>query len=230
VWDLGLLLFPGPDKDYLMLPFDELLKQLDPPKKVSRRTEGGKEFVVVEYSYPETTSTTDCEAWFDPQANYLVWRSVIKQTSPGLRVLAEHRVLRFKEVAPGLFFPEEVEQYDGAGGSLRAIRTASFTDIRVNQPLPRDVFHLPFPPGIVVIDVVQGKSYTMGADGKPTGPIKDLPQQPPSPPAAAEVEPLGATLEEPKSWTRWVLPASAAVLVLAAGLWAKRKWNALRGA
>jgi hypothetical protein len=226
VWELALCLFPGPGTDFMMLPFDELLKRSHRLNEVSRRVQEGKEYIVVAYTHRETNWTNDFEIWFDPRVNCLAWKSVVKQSSAGSANFintTEQRVTSFREVAPGVFFPDKVQQYDGNG---KVLRSASISDIRVNEPLAPNTFDLQFPPGIQVKDLVQGKAYLTGADGKPTQMLEDVHLgQLPSP---TGIRPIGATREEPKTWTSWILPISITSLVLAAGFLALRRWRALR--
>lgn len=57
----------------------------------------------------------------------------------------EHRVMRMKQVTPGVFFPEEVEYTLFQGGQGRLYRRTRFTEIKVNSKVPRATFELPFP-------------------------------------------------------------------------------------
>ena len=134
MWELGLFLF-HPNPDYVMLPFDELLQKPHKLKKVGRRKEDGAEYVVVEYS---REGEAECEVWFDPRVNYLVWKVIVKQTKSDFSLTAEHRVLGFAEVAPGIYCPEKVESYSGE--KRRVAWLAAFRDIQVNRPLPAETF------------------------------------------------------------------------------------------
>jgi hypothetical protein len=85
--------------------------------------------------------------------------------------------------------------------------------------LPTGIFDLPVPPGAEVIDLVQNTQYKVDSSGKPVGAIKVPAAFPPLPAGKRPQE----TTEEPASYVRWILPASAVVLLIAGGLWVSRR-------
>jgi hypothetical protein len=202
-----------------MLQFDELMAERPRSLSVKRRTEEGVAYTVVSYSGPGSRVRYDYEIWLNPQMNYLAAKWVIKEinSKSGKALPAtEHRILKFAEVLPGIFFPE-VSKSKTLDGTF--LQSAVFSDIKINQPVPPELFDFRFPAGIQVFDAIEGKSYKIGADGNPSGPFKEL-----LPPAAQDkVEAMSATAEEPKSWTRWILPSGVALLILGVLLWAVRK-------
>lgn len=223
-WFLGLLSFPGPDGT--ALPLDDLLQKPHKLRKVSRETKDGRQFIIVAFSNePLPNKVGDFEVWFDPQANYLACKLVGTSTrqSPKLsKSSREAEILRFKEAAPGIYFPEHVQaRYSRDGREFTEV--VKFSDIRINQPLPADSFQPPpVPAGAMVFDEIQGKAYKADARGNPVGPSAPLATFPPLPPGT--VQPT-ETAEEPKSMARWILPGSLAVLAMAGGLWFFRKWR-----
>jgi hypothetical protein len=186
---------------------------------VKRRREDGTDYIVVSYNHPGPRVRYDYEIWLNPQLNYLATKWITKETnnkSGKVSSASEHRILRFAEVLPGVYFPEAVESKTLQGQFLRS---AVFSDIRINQPLAPGLFELRFPPGIEVFDAIEGKSYKIGANGEPSGAFKEL-----LPSVSYDkVEALTATVDEPKSWTRWILPSGAALIILGAILWVLRK-------
>ncbi len=225
VWNRGLLRFTGPISEsgsgFKMMPFDELMAECPRSLSVKRRTEEGVAYTVVAYSDQGSRVRYDYEIWLNPQINYLAAKWVIKEVGKSGKALpaTEHRILKFAEVLPGIFFPEVSESKTLDGTFLQS---AVFSDIKINQPVPPELFDFRFPSGIEVFDAIEGKSYKIGADGNPSGPFKEL-----EPPVSQEqVEALSATVEEPKSWTRWILPSGVALLILGVLLWAVQKRSA----
>ncbi len=171
------------------------------------------------------------EIWLDPQANYLACRRVIIEKQPGAGSggeRTEHRVKKFAEVSPGVFFPELIEMrvLAGSGEKPRSVRITRVTDVRVNVPLPADTFDFHFPPGILVSDLIRGKEYPVDPDGNPAGPMTDIDVVPRVAPRISG--PTAPTVEEPKSWTAWILPLSACVLAVGVALGYVRKRAAFR--
>ncbi len=222
VWWMALLKFWGAYD--LPVPFDELLNQPCSVSQVKRVTREGKALLYVDLTH----GTTRTELWFDPNVNYLVRKEVIHGTVDGKRNRNEKEVVRFKEVSPAIFFPEEVSARRYVDGQLDGNYTRTFSDIRINQPLPSDTFQLRYPPGIELLDFVQDKAFKVEADGRLTE-LKDrrLNHGPVRASQLFKGRTLShaATQEEPKSFTRWILPASLLLLVVAAGIWVlRRRW------
>ena len=138
--------------------------------------------------------------------------------------LSQQKVVRFKEVVPSIFFPEQVEFRNSGGDGPDSTIVVSFSNIRINQPLPPDVFDFPtIPAGARVVDDIKAESYIADAHGNPkSGTVETLVRLPPIPAGSAQPT---ESVDEPKSLTRWILPGSLAVLALAGGLWLFRKWR-----
>jgi hypothetical protein len=227
-WALGLvtnaLVAPG-TQGLQRLPLDELLQRGQKVGQTSRRHDGGRDSIVVELM---STGDGRRELWFDPKFNYLSWKMVSLQfLKPGKRDerRVEWTVTRFTEAAPALYFPAQVEMSSSLNGNVTNTESVAFSDIRINEPLPPDVFHFRFPEGTKVSDRVSGKSYVTGADGNPAGPLQDMPAvvAPPVPPPPGHV-----TRSEPTPWSSWILPCSVGILGGAAGLWVRGRWLSAR--
>lgn len=217
-WYCGLLALPGPTKAVTILTLDELLKQPHELHRVARETDAGQELIYLKLSH----ARADLEIWFDPKVNYLVRKLVISFDDPqpksGRR---ESRVVRFKEAAPAVYFPEEVESVVTSNG-VRSdrIQRVTFSHILVNRPLPADAFDWFFPDGVTLNDLIEGKQFKADRAGNPIGASKTIPQITAVPVSSKQVT---ETREEPKPITRWLVPASAGILVLAGTLWLFRK-------
>ncbi|MCI0457193.1 MAG: hypothetical protein L0Z62_09465 [Gemmataceae bacterium] len=220
VWPLGLLTFPDPEKT-ATVTFDEFLDRPHKLGEVTRRTESGRERISVAVAH-ELLHT---EVWFDPAANYLVWKRVTttpprKAGQKAGRIEAE--VIRFKEVARAIFFPECVEWRYYLEGRRILTQRVTLSGLRVNEALPPETFRLPFPRGAQVLNHIQGQEYRADEDGNPIGPTRPLAEVPPPPAGSVQRE---ETSEEPKPLTRWILPVSLGTLGLAVFLRLARKWR-----
>ncbi len=220
VWALGLLTFSDPQNGWVTL--DELMNGEHKVNAVKRRTEGDREFIYIDLEQEKSR----LEIWLDPHVNYLARKMYITNLK-GVNTRGESEVIRFKEAEPGIYFPEKVETRAYYDNNLTGITTKTFTDIRINQPIRPDVFQLHYPSGIMVMDTIQGKLYTVDSEGRPVGEVKDL-QHVQTPPLRARANSQTATEFEPKSWTRWILPASLGVLAVGVISWLIRKRSGKR--
>jgi outer membrane lipoprotein-sorting protein len=220
VWQLSLLAFPLVGKDRDVLPFDQMLSRGQKIGAVDRRTEDGHEYIVVELVDPKLPR----ELWFDPSVNYLIRKYVSHQSKGSV---AAATVTRFVEAAPAIFFPEQVEMKAIVDGKQDDSRSTTFSEIRINEPLPPSIFDFQFPGGTEVNDYSLGKSYVTGVDGKPAGELRDLNLAGVSVAAVAGGD---VTAAESESWSGWILPVSIAFLCMAGLLWARRTWSASKPA
>lgn len=224
VWSKALLTFYGPKAS--VLTFEELLARPHKLTQVKHVTEGERALVYVDLTHEKAR----LELWFDPAVNYLV-RKLIMRTPPpegdGVALQrADYVVARFKEVAPAVFFPEQVDVKIFAEGRLVLTTTNTLSDFLVNQPLPPDVFTVRLPPGVEVTDSIEGKVFIVGADGRlSVVPGKQVATSPALPASAAGSTWQTQTQTESLPLTRWILPSSVVVLVLAVVLWCVRRWR-----
>ena len=80
--------------------------------------------------------------------------------------LSHRRVVKYKEIGNGIWFPicGEMKSYL-SDGSLRSISTVTSEDIKVNEPgFNITFFEVDFPEGTEVQDNIQGKKYVVGSD------------------------------------------------------------------
>lgn len=221
-WGCGLLKLWGPKGCPLTL--DEILKR---PHKlrggVERETADGRESMVVNLSMElQPDVFGDFRIWFDPQTNYLARKLTLNLSGSASKLPArESEVLRFVEVAPAVYFPEHVETRFHKDGQLTHHDVVTFSEIRVNAPLPPNIFEFAIPPGATVLDKIQDKEYSVDAKGNPVGPGRPLAKVAPLPLGAV----AAATTHEPQPLTHWILPASVVALLVTGGFWFFLKWR-----
>ncbi len=87
----------------------------------------------------------------------------------------ESSVPAFREVRPGVFFPEGVKMATYQNGKLVLEGEVTFRDVRINEPIDPGILTLRFPAGIWVNNLAEGTVYPIGADEKPSAPPKLLP-------------------------------------------------------
>jgi hypothetical protein len=157
---------------------------------------------------------SEVEIQFDPAANYLV-RKATYILSRGY--VHEHEVVQFNEVGPGLYFPERITGRSENDGKQDTSLLTTISDVRVNKPLPRDVFAFRFPNRVMLTDDIRNTQYRVDPMGNPTSKETPLGPRQPSPASQNAPATLGTvTEEEPQSLTRWILPVSLGILLVAA--------------
>jgi hypothetical protein len=126
---------------------------------------------------------------------------------------------------PGVFFPARVEVYVSDQNKRSTLRTVDYSEVALNKPHPPDIFTLKFPRGTALYDEIHNTSYSTDENGRPLGKVMTIPDSALMPlnPTDDSPQPRTETKEEPRSWTRFILPASAGVLVLAAVAWLVRR-------
>jgi hypothetical protein len=203
------------------VPFDELLRRGQQIGRVARNQEAGHECIVIELVDRDDVTR---EIWFEPRFNYMIWKTVYmrpgKSDGPG-GVRTERVVTRFLEAAPSLFFPAQVEFKALVGGKVSEIKSTTFSDVHINEPLPPDIFDFRFPKDTVVFDRILGKTYVVDGNGNPVGEQKELPVAVAPPVRSA---PGDITRTEPVRWSSWLLPCSVGALGGAAAIWGHRRW------
>jgi len=221
VWQLGLIehILHLDERQTELLPLHYVLERGQKAGRVRRQVDAGHDCIVIELIDPNGQR----EIWLDPKYNYLVRRTVYDQPAVkgGLAAVRTERVVtRFAEPVTGIFFPEEVQFTSAVNGKQDQSSTTVFSDIRINEPLPADVFDLPFPAGTEVDDSILGKRYKVDATGNPIGETI-VPRRVAAPPVQGS--PGAVSTEEPRPWSWWVLPASIGILGWAAAMWLRRK-------
>lgn len=141
------------------LPFEQYVEEAKQVLQVKKEMIHGKEMVMVSLLFEKVgnqvrRSTVD--VYFDSSVNYLIRKVVFPN-----RVV---EVVQFKEFKQGIFFPERVENRGLKG---ETVAPTQFSDIKINQPLPNDIFQLPYPFGLTVRDSLQGINYRVDSLGRP---------------------------------------------------------------
>jgi hypothetical protein len=213
----GLLVFNPPNTSDFV-PFEELVERATKLKKVERKQAGGKGLIMVQLFFDKSKKSDvpiNVDIYFDPDVNYLVRQVTYNFLNPNYRW--DDEVLDFKEHQPGLFFPEQM-----AGSSQWLTNkvkgddnTTRFSEVQINQPLPRDIFNFKYPHGVSLRDNIRGSEYRVDADGNPISQQIPYVHEPPPPASAADAPIPGTeTQEEPQSATRWILPISVGILIV----------------
>jgi hypothetical protein len=162
---LALLTFFSPPADS-PTNLDDLLRKPNKSRRVRWQRQWGHDVIYLEVV---TEDNGHIELWFDPQYNYLA-RKLIGYTHSAVDGEArggDHEVVRFTEAAPGVFFPQQVESHYAFQRRAYATNTTTFTQIRVNESLPPNIFEFRFPAGLnLVVDRIESKVYKVNAAGE----------------------------------------------------------------
>lgn len=208
-WARGLLVLNVPGT-INCLSFERLVEKSTRLKRAEWYTIDGNKLAMIELVIPQPNSpgdSWDVQFYFDPSVNYLVRKEVYRHGS----YAREQEVVQFKECAPGLYFPERV-----SGRSKDSTSSTLLSEIRVNQPLPADIFNFRYPHGVYLSDGIKGVSYRTDPEGNPISAVTPHSRGPLPPRSEAEPATLGTeTQEEPRSLTRWILPLALVILASA---------------
>jgi hypothetical protein len=201
--------------------FSQLLA--DGQVKVQKTTtSGGRELVYLEV---RDSKDQKYEVWVDPAANYLVRKLILHSSKGQGTIRIEGEVHSFREVKPGVYFPDRMGHSLFIKGNWFEKAEAKLTNLNVRGSLPEGTFKHVFPTGTRVADWEKGTLYTVGSQGQPTkvGNLAAPSQQAPT----ATATPLEAD-DERWAWHHFLLIGSgiavgAGVLAL---IW--KRWR--RGA
>lgn len=191
-------------------------------KSIKSVTHAGRSLIYLDIHDPKRSRfDSRYEVWVDPSVNHLVRRLVYHSSRPLADISIEREVLSFREVTPGVFFPEKVAHSLLSNGNWFEKVEAILSEIRLNQRLPEGTFTHKFPPGTRVADYERGTSYTVGPAGQPT---KAAPLDPEPPPAPLATSTPPDADEERWPWHRIVLLLSLAIVLagLGAVYWKRR--------
>jgi hypothetical protein len=224
-WRFALFKFAGHERKDI--PFQQLLANPHQVEAAEKVRAEGRELIHLALSH----KLAQLELWFDPSVNYLV-RKYRARADPFELV---ESVQRFEEVRPGLFFPMVVKSEWRQQGKHVWYRTVTFTNVTINEPFPAELRELRFPADLTVQDYDKGELKKTDKNGEPTLPATDSDGNPlklviAPPMVSPPTKPMtpSTTQEEPRSWTRWLLPGSLSLLVVGGGLALIRKLRARR--
>lgn len=225
-YSYGLLTFYGNDRFRVSL--DDLFDEPHTLRTADWVEQDGQELFYIDLSH----SRARLEIWLDPSVNYLTRK--VKMYDAAAKSSGTHSVTRFREVRPGVFFPQTVVSQVERDGKPPPSWAATFSNIVVNKTLPADAFELTLPPGILVYDMIADKVLRTDSAGKPTLPGLDDKGRPlhlthtqPVPAALKAEGYTHASLAEAASPTRWLLPTGLLFLVCGMFLAVLRRWRAL---
>lgn len=168
------------------------------------------------------------ELWVDPAVNYLVRKLIYHTSKPKVDLRVEKEVLSFREVQPGVFFPEQlVHGLFFSGGQWFEKAEATLTNIRVNEPLPEGQFRHTFPPGTMVTDYEKGQAYIVSPEGQPRLVSPLDPSGARAPEEVMTQTPVTAD-DDPWPWHRILVLVSVVAVVcgLSVTLWKRLKTDA----
>jgi hypothetical protein len=221
-----MMTLPGGDAS---VSFDDLLQRVSKVKSVKTVMTDWGEQISVELSLRYEDTETELSLDFDRGANYLVRRAVANRKNADLRYRAERKVLHFAEPTPGIFFPDSLAEEVSVKDRPEHSSKYALTGIEIDQDIPKSALAITFPHGVDMLDWVQDRTYKVDAAGREIGKsqarlnptLKPIVAGTATAPAiSGRPTPRGEpTREEPRSWTRWILPASLVILLIGASLW-----------
>jgi hypothetical protein len=89
----------------------------------------------------------------------------------------DYTLRNVKEVKPGIYIPHEVEKrFINFKGEIVEKTVWTLSDVKVNHKVADEAVAFTFPKGTRVQDFIKGVEYTAGADGKPDGPVREMPK------------------------------------------------------
>ena len=222
VWKLALLGLPRMDNE--VQPTLQLAEAVQQLKVTGVGTESGPQGRLTRVSLADDVGS--CEVWLDPAVNWLCRKAVrrINRAAKQSAVRQELTVADFAEVQPGVYFPTRVTMQGYLEDRHSVSREADFTDVAINtRRQPPFPVKLPVGVPMPVADEIQGTTYAVDAEGKPTGKVDVLRYAPP-PVSAARSNPNEAP---PPGWfsrtSTWLFGLSLMFGVAAAALIYRRR-------
>ena len=112
------------------------------------------------------------ELWLNPKKSYRPERYVFSKPSVNDLKHITTTDIKFKEVAPDLWFPESARHVETAIDLKTdtktdvATTTIQFTNIRINEPIPDSRFSIEPPPGASVFDMRTRESFEIPKENK----------------------------------------------------------------
>jgi hypothetical protein len=223
-WTEMLIDFGGPAGG--QYEHDRWLEFAKRAPRVRREKLDGRDCIRVTISY-DTTAGIEITVthWHDVGYNYLVRKVAMESGSSGEYCEAE--ILEFLEGSPGIFFPTKCRKKVSRGGQQVNGSLTTLSDVRINEPIAADVFRLPaIPAGTRLVDRVEDKVYPVDENWRAIGEAKPYRQGY----VAVSKDEIRAgyqaqSTEEPRSFTRWLIPGSLVILALAGACWFYRRYR-----
>lgn len=225
-WNRGLLAIVAPS-DFCGYPLERLVSKSAGHPIIERFKSGEREVYSMTLSFPASKSEDRTSNWklqlqIDPAVNYLISKAIYTAVDNNYQRIEE--VVKFKECRPGIYFPEKIASTDSVSGKLGATSETIISDININYKLPNDIFRFKYPNGIYLTDSIKKTSYKIDEDGNPLTKEVPLSMIPPAPAGKSDaVVPMTETKEEPASSTRWIIPVSLGLIIVAIVLLIRRR-------
>jgi hypothetical protein len=219
-WSYGLFTVAGVSRH--SVPLEELLAD---PKCEITSFGAVQATSPIKFSMGLKQPRIKMEVTFDTGHRFLV--SEIKYIDEKRTVF--HAVEKFGEPSPGIFFPSVVSsKIQGTDSSW----TTTFSNVKINKPLPAGAFDFKFTPGMLVADMIRNDFFRTNANGDPVLPAKNergdritLSDSAPVP-VDTEKQPKSeaATLEErPNRSGTWIATVSILFIVTGIGIFYRRR-------
>lgn len=231
VWLLMNLSLAGPGGRICTI--EQYLDLAKERPKFSRERAEGHDCIKVNMRFDDSGAAgqeVQTTLWFDPTLNYLVRKGKWTFGSEGSYFI-EQVNSDFIEPEPGIFFP--IEQHTRVVKNGKDVQESSGTlsSLRVNAFIPNSQLSLPpVPSGTMLKDWIEGKSYPIDDSWQPMGRSKKLERlagpMASTPPTSSEPEYRSQSTDEPKSWTRWLLPGALCMFACASVVWLYRRYSA----
>jgi hypothetical protein len=222
--------FAGPG--YRTVNLDTFLKLPAEGVKARRVRVGGRDLVHLEvlHSHPAEDCVFRKEHWFDPEVNYHWRKRIWTPVEKGRGYRIESEVKEFVEASPGIHVPTVLCFRRFERGEVAQAATYTVGNLRINEPIPAEVFRLHFPYGTRFIDRINRREYRVDEQGREIEFIGELPDaQHSAVPAKTTDSPFtGQSTREAISWTMYIIWGSLALLCAVAGIWLVRWYRASR--
>jgi hypothetical protein len=208
---------------YMSLEWESYLKLAGNSANMKRKRVDGRNCVEAQLTWrPNDGVNSDITFLFDVDQNYHVWRRVM--TTGDWR--EEQEITQFAEPKPGILFPVELRGIALKAGKRQSQCRLGLNAIRVNEPLAKALLQPPpLPHGTELTDWILGETYQVDQSWrKIPGTTKRKFDTNPVP-ALSHGEYGTTSTEEAQSWTRWLIPASTALLVVTGLLWVYRLYR-----
>ena len=163
------------------------------------------------------------QAWLSVRHGLLVRRMLVgigKGKFSEKSTLIEYEADSFQEHAPGLFFPTHTvmriyNRGDKPERPTGAVTEAFFEQVKINDPIPDEIFRLTIPEGTRTADWRNGTTFVMGSDGKPSPEYPIHPLE-----TLAPVQP--ANVPQRTGYARWLWLGGIALAAMIGGFVAWR--------
>jgi hypothetical protein len=215
IWETMLIDFPNGNGAKCDL--DRFLELSTKPPTVNRERLDGRDCLHLVAHYDDVhLGAVRLDAWFDPDASYLVRKRVLRWG----QIRSESLITGFRQVG-GVSLPEAcVGQMFAEGKALGPVH-ATFSDVRVNEPIPVNVFQLPIPSGTIVFDDFEKTYYPVNSRWERTGPSTPRSHNKIAPPLSdgQDTTFTRQTDSEPPPGVNWLMWSSLALLASVASFW-----------